>query len=412
MTDVDVLVVGGGAMGLATAWQLARRGTDVRLVEQYGPGHHEGASHGATRNFNPAYAEPELVELLGESLRLWRELEAETRTTLLDLVGIVSHGPGDAYREVAAAVGRAGIRTAFVDPDDAAERWPGIRFDTQVLYAPDGGRVRADAALRALAGAATAAGARISWNTRVEAIDPDDDGATVRVHGWGADVAAAEGVALSSTAAEDARAAVAPAGDDETIRARVVVVAAGAWTARLLDGRVAVPRLTVTQESPVHFPVFDEDIAWPSFNHRAGDGRIGAPGSYWRSTVYGMLTPGEGVKAGWHRVGPVVDPDARDFAPRADQLDDLRRYAGEWLPGVDPTRIEPVSCTYTSADDGVFVLDRRGSVVVLAGFAGEGFKFVPSIGRIGADLAQGHEASRRFALDRPRSAGGGASVLG
>lgn len=58
MTDVDVLIIGGGAMGLSTAWQLARRGRRVRLLEQFQPGHHMGASHGATRNFNTSYTQP------------------------------------------------------------------------------------------------------------------------------------------------------------------------------------------------------------------------------------------------------------------------------------------------------------------------------------------------------------------
>src|SRR4029077_5206737 len=43
---VDHLVVGGGVMGSAAAWQLARRGRDVVLLERFAPGHVNGASHG------------------------------------------------------------------------------------------------------------------------------------------------------------------------------------------------------------------------------------------------------------------------------------------------------------------------------------------------------------------------------
>ena len=55
-TTLDTVVIGGGAMGSAAAWALARRGRDVTLLEQFGPGHRNGASHGTTRNFNPGYA--------------------------------------------------------------------------------------------------------------------------------------------------------------------------------------------------------------------------------------------------------------------------------------------------------------------------------------------------------------------
>ena len=58
-TILDTVVIGGGAMGSAAAWALARRGRQVTLLEQFGPGHHNGASHGSTRNLNPGYHRPE-----------------------------------------------------------------------------------------------------------------------------------------------------------------------------------------------------------------------------------------------------------------------------------------------------------------------------------------------------------------
>ena len=59
----DVVVVGGGAMGSATAWQLARRGADVILLEQFGPGHTRGSSHGSSRIVRLSYADPFYVDL-------------------------------------------------------------------------------------------------------------------------------------------------------------------------------------------------------------------------------------------------------------------------------------------------------------------------------------------------------------
>lgn len=54
----DVIVIGGGAMGSAAAWQLAERGHRVTLLERFEPGHVQGASHGASRNFNVSYTHP------------------------------------------------------------------------------------------------------------------------------------------------------------------------------------------------------------------------------------------------------------------------------------------------------------------------------------------------------------------
>ncbi|MEB0005054.1 FAD-dependent oxidoreductase, partial [Cryobacterium sp. RTC2.1] len=170
------------------------------------------------------------------------------------------------------------------------------------------------------------------------------------------------------------------------IEARHVVVTVGAWTSGLLTGVLAVPRLRVTQEQPAHFAQRDAAAQdWPGFNHARDttDPRYG----YWYSPVYGMRTPGEGIKAGWHGVGPVTDPDRRSFLPEPVQLAALQRYVREWLPGADADVLEPVSCTYTTTADEDFVLDRVGPVTVGAGFSGHGFKFTPTVGRILADLA-------------------------
>lgn len=377
VTRVETVVVGGGAMGAATAWQLARRGREVALLERFEPGHRNGASHGASRNFNVAYDDPAYVRLLVEALPLWRELEAESGTRLLDLVGVANHGHGAHFDDVHAALAAARIPAEFLPVEEAGRRWPGIRFDTRVLFNERAGRVDADATVAALHASAAAAGADVRHRTRATRIEVVDD-ARVRV-------------SCTTDAGE------------ELFEARTAVVTLGAWTAKLVGG-LALPRLVVTQEQPAHFAVRDESVAWPSYNHFPGAAADGY--AYWRSPVYGMLTPGEGVKAGWHGVGPVVDPDARDFLPVPDQLADLQRYAREWLPGVDADTVDPISCTYTTTPDEHFVLDRIGPVVVGAGFSGHGFKFTPVVGRILADLADGAgPAPDRFRAGRAISAG-------
>jgi sarcosine oxidase len=380
VTRVETVVVGGGAMGAATAWQLARRGREVALLERFEPGHRNGASHGASRNVNVAYADPAYVAMLVEALPLWRELEGESDTSLLDLVGVANHGPAAHFDAVHAALGAAGVPSEFLPVEEASRRWPGIRWDTRVLFNERAGRVNADATIAALHATAAAAGADVRHRTRatrIEALGED----RVRVASVDAD------------------------GAEEVFEARTAVVTLGAWTTKLVGG-LALPRLVVTQEQPAHFAVRDAGMAWPSYNHFPGEAADGY--GYWRSAVYGMLTPGEGVKAGWHGVGPVVDPDARDFLPVPDQLADLQRYARDWLPGVDADAVTPISCTYTTTPDEHFVLDRIGPIVVGAGFSGHGFKFTPVIGRILADLADGSgPAPERFRADRVIADGAG-----
>ena len=82
---------------------------------------------------------------------------------------------------------------------------------------------------------------------------------------------------------------------------------------------------------------------------------------------------------------------------------DLQQYARDWLPGVDADSFVPISCTYTTAPDSNFIVDRVGPVAVGAGFAGHGFKFTPTIGRILADLVDGSgPAPKLFSLEAQR----------
>ena len=115
-----------------------------------------------------------------------------------------------------------------------------------------------------------------------------------------------------------------------------------------------------------------------------------------------MFTPEQGVKAGWHGVGPITDPDARSFRSQPALTSALRRYAREWLPGVDPDAFSEIGCTYTSTADSAFVLDRVDRITVGAGFSGHGFTFTPAVGRILADLVDGIPAPTLFSLASAR----------
>ena len=356
----EYVVVGGGAMGSATAWHLARGGHEVLLLERFEPGHQHGASHGATRNFNIAYGEPEYLAMLRESLALWRELESASGVKLLSLHGLVNHGAASPWSQIHEGLLAAGWHSEMLDPADAGQRWPGMRFTGPVHFTRDAGTVRADDAVRILQERIIAEGGRVRHGEQVTAIDEDVDGVTVT--SLGAD------------------------GEIRQVRATAVVVTAGAWTTKLLGGLLPLPTLRVTQEQPAHFRPLDPATPWPSFNHAPARHEVG---DYWRANIYGMPTPGEGVKIGWHGAGPEIDPDERDYQPDPRVQADLRAYAEAWFPGVDSSTAVPVSCTYTWSPDDDFILDRRGRIIVGAGFSGHGFKFTPAIGRVLADASLG-----------------------
>jgi sarcosine oxidase len=352
----DVIVIGGGAMGSAATLALTRAGREVLLLERFRPGHDRGGSHGATRIFRLVYDEPDYVRLAKRALTLWRELEAESGTRLLTTTGAIDHGqPSMTERTV--LLDSMKVPFEVLDPAAAHERWPGLAFETQVLHQPDGGRLHADTAVNTLQRLAVRDGAQVHFEHQVTGIAVAGDVVEVRT-------------------------------GEDVLHARHVVVAAGPWTPSLLRGIVDMPPLTVTQEQPAHFAV-RTDLDWPSFVHW----RPGVPDSY------GLFAPGEGVKVGFHGTGPVVDPDKRDFTAREDGLRELREYVRRWLPGADPDTWDPVSCLYDNTSNEDFVIDRVGPVTVATGFSGHGFKFVPAVGELLADLVTGTaKAPARFTL--------------
>jgi sarcosine oxidase len=343
----DLIVVGGGAMGLATAWS-ASRDRRVILVERFEHGHHRGASHGAERIFRHGYDDRVYVRLALAADELWRQLEAETGRTLIDRLGCVDHGDEPDVAAIEEACAAEGVHVEWCAATEAARRWPGLRFDGPVLHQPSAGRVRAADALDALRDAAMQAGADLHFEQRVVAIEPDADGVRVRT---------ATG----------------------HLSAPCVVVAAGAWTTDLLSDLIALPPLITSCELVGFFRPRDASD-WPSFIHRAA--------GMW----YGLPSPTGLVKVGEHHAGPVATGDTRSFAVDPAGMARLRQYVTEWLPGVDPEAAAAATCLYTSTTTEDFVLDRVGNVVVGAGFSGHGFKFTPEIGRILASMAAGEAA--------------------
>src|SRR5437764_2210835 len=92
----DVIIIGLGAMGSATAWQCARRGIRVLGLDQFSPPHDLGSSHGQTRIIREAYFEhPAYVPLVQRAYELWHELENASGRKLLVHTGGLMIGPPD-----------------------------------------------------------------------------------------------------------------------------------------------------------------------------------------------------------------------------------------------------------------------------------------------------------------------------
>src|SRR5437763_12167332 len=86
--SAEVIVVGLGAMGSATCFQLAARGVSVIGIDRHKPPHQYGSTHGDTRITRIAIGEgAEYVPFVRRSHELWREIESQLPAPLLSVTG-------------------------------------------------------------------------------------------------------------------------------------------------------------------------------------------------------------------------------------------------------------------------------------------------------------------------------------
>jgi sarcosine oxidase len=370
--SVDYVVVGLGALGSATAYQLANRGFEVLGLEQFELGHNRGASHDTSRILRRSYHTPAYVRLAGEAYDDWAALSEAAGEQLVTTTGGLDLFPPNAAIPMAdytSSLAECGVSYELLDAPSVAARWPRVRL-------PDGGVALYQADTGIVHAAKT-----VATMQRLAV----DRGAELREHAPARVVAAGPtGVELET-----------PNGP---VRCRRLVVTADAWTNDVLAAIGAQLPLTVTQEQVTYF-----------VPDRPADFEPGAfPVWIWMDepSFYGFPTYGEAsVKAGQDVGGTITTATDRTFTPDSANLDQLTGFMTATFPGSTQEVLRTVTCLYTLTPDRDFVvgaLPAHPNIFVGLG-AGHGFKFTPAFGRLLADLAVDGRTSSdvsAFALDR------------
>ena len=362
MSTYEVAVVGLGAAGAATLYQLARRGVRAVGIDRFSPPHIYGSTHGDTRITREAIGEGEAyTPLVQRSHAIWRELEAETGQDLLTQCGglileSAGGGPAGHHRHeflasTIACANRYGIEHELLAAADLARRFPqfGLDGNESAYYEPSAGFVRPERCVAAQLAVAARLGAEIRRDERVLSVEPFAGGVRVRT-------------------------------DRGAVEADTVVLAVGAWV-----------RDFVAAEHLQLFNVYRQVLSWFELRPDAIDHTPGAmPVFIWGlsdgNAFYGLpaIDGTREIKVADEQLDTATAADEASLEVDPDESRHLHEsLISKRLPGLSSRCLRAVRCLYTVTPDANFIIDDHPDlpgVLLVSPCSGHGFKHSAGVG--------------------------------
>ncbi|MFM9028872.1 MAG: N-methyl-L-tryptophan oxidase [Bacteroidota bacterium] len=353
----DHIVIGAGSMGAAACRELARRGRTVLGIDRFSVPHNRGSHGGETRIIRKAYFEhPDYIPLLQSAYRGWAGLEEETSEQIYFQTGLFYAGPSNSeiLEGVKSAASKYEIPLEKLDWNDSSTSLIIIPSHYELLFEPEAGFLLTNVALEGLIRTALMHGARFMMDTVVT--------------GWHNH----KGLFYVTTNAGE-------------FTCDKLIITAGAWSARLLPKMAS--KLTVTRQVLAWYGVKNQNRFtlgdFPCWLIAEQD----LPGAYYGFPVIDSI-PGNGlIKVAYHHRGGLADPDSLAEPVKAWELEALNDFVSRTFEGVFSEPERTAVCYYVNSPDDDFIIDQDGGLTYACGFSGHGFKFVPVIGEILADLS-------------------------
>lgn len=362
--SAEYIVIGAGLTGSATAWKLAQRGYEVALLERKVPAAADASSHGSARIFRYAYPDPLYADLVVHARSAWDELEQLSGQQLITPHGAVDHGALRNPPQLASVLEQVGVEHELYSAAEARNRFPGIAFDTEVLWQPGAGVLDAERSVLAMVKQAKAHGAQVETDWPVASVTEQGNGYKV-----------------TST-------------DGRVYLGAKIIVAAGGWLPELLgnlplpEGFLrSMPSLDIYQENAYHFPYRDQDpeamMAWPTYIHKdpvfTSYGLPGGRDAGFRGQKVAEYMAGR-------RMGSAAEQDGQIDAANRERVID---YVSKYLPGLEPTPYAETTCIFSSTPTEDFIMDQCQGITIMSPCSGHGAKFGPLLGILAADLSTG-----------------------
>jgi monomeric sarcosine oxidase len=360
VVNTDICILGGGIMGLATAYSITNiSDSKVLILDRYGVGNDYCGSNDINRVFRYSYGNDELYTRMAvKSLNLWKSLEQESGQELLLPTGLLMLQGED---QNANGFNEASYRTLLrmklgaeqLDAEELEKRFPQFRAENG-FFDPHGGVLLASKALSVLRSLMEKRGVKIRKGQARRLILGDHPSVETA--------------------------------DGERVRFRKLVMTIGPWSNSMLN-----PKLTSI--SPTR-----QQLIYLKPRGRLDQFRPRTCPVFFTDKHYGLPAAGiDGVKVSPKELNDPVDTEKANRSVDDEQIAACREVCRRFVPDLaDGEVVHTKVCLYDMTENSDFVLDRdpdHPDVVYGYGFSGHGFKFAPLIGRLLSELALDREPS-------------------
>ncbi|MCH7737098.1 MAG: FAD-dependent oxidoreductase [Chloroflexi bacterium] len=395
--DSDIIVIGGGPVGLSAAYNAAKAGKSVHVLERFNLFNQSGSSNDLVRMYRTMYTEDFMADLAFDSLKIWDELETDAGLSLRWMTGLLNFGdpnyksgPEGTLKAPIKNLKRLGLRYKELTAKQIMETYPfrGLPSTFEGIFAYDDGCINVPSLLRTLYRLAVAHGTVVTTHARVSGIEVDASSVTV---GYTKD------------------------GEEKELTAQKCIIAAGAFTNDVV-GSVSLDLNLELWEMVYEYYATNPGpggTVFPSMWFQFKEPTDGNPAL--SNLFYGFPTvpwgpPNVARIAVDNAVNVVRNPAERTISPSANDLTITAEFVAEYCIGVDDRPNYAGTCLQTNVPDNMYVLDflpesvGAGHKNVALFTAGWGMKLVPLIGRILAQLVVDGKTPydiSHFKIDRP-----------
>jgi glycine/D-amino acid oxidase-like deaminating enzyme len=351
-----IIIVGGGIMGLCSAWALRRAGHEIVLYEQASIPNPLGSSCDQHRLIRYTYGDMTgYARMVALAYAAWQRLWDDLGRSHYHETGTlaIAREHDDWVQQSRRGLADLAVPFEIWQPDEIAARLPFLDLGAArfALYTPTGGVLLAERILADLADHLRAGGVDLRTQAPVRDLDPAR--ATLRV------------------------------ADGRQDGGDLLIVAAGPWTGRLLPALAA--RITPSRQATAYLePPAEHLEAWRRAPAVLDQMEAARGGFYAVPPVAGTA-----LKVGDHGFSLRGQPD-QDREPTAADIQSALAMARVRLGGFERYRVlDARTCFYSIAEDERFVVEPIGRAWVLAGFSGHGFKFGAAVGEMLAQTVAG-----------------------